>query len=56
MKKRFDKIKRGEYFKYYSTVYRKYDYHDAIQLTGKSCFRRFFCNLDNVIPVTVIIN
>lgn len=54
-KKRFDEIKVGEYFKYFNKAYRKYDYHDAVHLTGRTCYSRFFCGADKVIPVTVTI-
>lgn len=54
-KKKFDEIKTGECFKYHGIIYRKYDYHDAVSLTGKTCYSKFFRGFNNVIPVIVTI-
>lgn len=57
MKKRFDEIKVGEYFKYYGTVYRKHHLYNGMadQLTGKFNSNKYFWSDNKVIPVTVTI-
>lgn len=54
-KVKFNKIKDGEYFKYYSSVYRKGDdYGMAYPIIGVKQ-RKYFWSDTKVIPVTVTI-